>query len=126
MMDAVDRLLGRMQLSWTCILLGCILDGLCDVDGGVLDCGPGARTAIKSLYMLYGVIHPERVLCADGVHILLDSAGVNGLKRVLEDCIRTYVAAHARLDTGMNTVLNYVYRMIDYVHREMGSSCTPG
>ena len=125
LMDAVEGLLLGRRLSWTCILLGCIMDDLCSMDGGVLRCGPGARATIKSLYMLYGVIHPEHILCADGVYIVLDPGGVDGVKKMLEDCIRTHVAMHARLDTGMDTVLDYVYRMVDSVHKEMGSSCTP-
>ena len=123
--EAVDRLLLKMQLSWTCILFGCVIDMSCEIRDDVTYCGPEARTAIKALYMLYGVIHPERVLCADGLSLVLDSAGVEGLKQMLEDCARIYVTIHARLGTDVHVVLDYVYRAVDRVHKEMGSMCVP-
>lgn len=123
--EAVDRLLLKMQLSWTCILFGCVVDASCEIRDDTMYCGPEARTVIKALYMLYGIVHPERVLCADGIHLVLDSVGVDGLKQMLEDCARIYVTIHVRVGADIDAVLNYVYRMVDSVHREMGSMCVP-
>ena len=121
--EAVERLLVKRTISYTCMLLGCIIDYHCSVRDSRIHCGPGVRAAIRALYMLYGVMHPERVACLDGYSVVLDSVGLMNYTSMVEDCVETYVTIHEKHGVNIFEVERVLYKMIEGVHKEMGSSC---